>query len=64
MQHLLVAASRGDGKRRVYRLMPDSMSPLDDWIEEQRRIWERRFDELEAHLEKKRYQKSNPASAD
>ncbi len=59
-----LVASHGDGKRRVYRLLPDSLSPLDNWIEQQRRVWNTRFDELEAHLEKKRHLKSKPEPTD
>ena len=45
----LVSSSR-DGQRRLYRLEPDSLRELEDWVERRRRDWERHLDALEKHL--------------
>jgi len=35
---------------RVCRLKPEAMKAAADWIEENRRLWEERFDRLDAYL--------------
>ncbi|MGD8191256.1 ArsR/SmtB family transcription factor [Brevibacillus ginsengisoli] len=40
--------------RRIYRLRLDAFQALDDWLENYRRIWEERFDNLENYLQKMR----------
>ena len=43
---------RPDGQRRLYRLEPDELAALDDWLKPFRAFWADRLDALEAHLEK------------
>ena len=41
---------RPDGQRRLYRLCPEPLIELDDWLEPYRRMWRGSLDRLHAHL--------------
>jgi DNA-binding transcriptional ArsR family regulator len=41
---------RRDAQRRLYRLRPEPLMELDEWLEPYRREWADRLDELERHL--------------
>lgn len=41
---------RRDAQRRLYRLRPEPLMELDEWLEPFRREWANRLDELERHL--------------
>lgn len=43
---------RGDAQRRLYRLNPEPLKELDDWLIPFRRFWNKRVDALEKHLDK------------
>jgi DNA-binding transcriptional ArsR family regulator len=43
--------ARVDGRRRVYRLRPEPLIELDTWLEPYRRLWTKRLDDLETHLD-------------
>ena len=43
--------ARGDGSRRLYRLRPEPLQELDDWLIPYRAAWNRRLDALGAHLD-------------
>jgi DNA-binding transcriptional ArsR family regulator len=43
---------RPDGQRRLYRLEPDELAVLDEWLRPFRTFWAERLDALEEHLEK------------
>jgi len=43
---------RSDAQRRLYRLRPEPLRELDEWLEPYRAEWADRFDELERHLER------------
>jgi DNA-binding transcriptional ArsR family regulator len=61
-KHLKVLEQAGlivggrDAQRRPRRLAPMAMKEVADWIEPFRQQWERRLDNLEAHLAKMRQQ--------
>ena len=42
---------RRDAQRRVYRLVPEPLVEIDDWLTPFRDAWARRLDALEAHLD-------------
>jgi DNA-binding transcriptional ArsR family regulator len=42
---------RPDAQRRLYRLRPEPLMELDEWISSFRDLWADSFDRLEAHLE-------------
>lgn len=49
-----VVTSRKQGRVRTYRLAADPFAPVDHWLTKQRRLWERRFDQLDAHLRRRK----------
>ena len=42
---------RADAQRRLYRVRPEPLRELDDWLAPYRATWESRLDALENHLE-------------
>lgn len=42
---------RGEAQRRLYRLAPEPLRALDQWLEPYRRLWLERLDDLERHLD-------------
>ena len=42
--------ARGDGRRRVYRLNPEALAPIHDWVTELERTWTTRFARLDVVL--------------
>ncbi|MCA9986782.1 MAG: winged helix-turn-helix transcriptional regulator [Anaerolineales bacterium] len=47
-----LVTNRRDGRRIIYRLEPEGMKPLIDWITHYRIFWTERMDRLEQLLEK------------
>jgi DNA-binding transcriptional ArsR family regulator len=43
---------RKDAQRRVYKLKPEKLAELDDWLRPYRKFWSERLDALDAHLKK------------
>lgn len=41
---------RADARRRVYRLRPEPLAALDDWLAPYRQTWAARFDALDRQL--------------
>jgi DNA-binding transcriptional ArsR family regulator len=41
---------RPDGQRRLYRLRPEPLMELDEWLEPYRKIWRASLGRLEQHL--------------
>jgi DNA-binding transcriptional ArsR family regulator len=46
--------ARRDAQRRLYRLCPEPLEALDDWLEPYRRYWTTHLDQLESHLDRRR----------
>jgi DNA-binding transcriptional ArsR family regulator len=44
--------SRKEGRTRTYELAPEQMKVAEDWLGRQRKLWERRFDQLDSYLMK------------
>jgi DNA-binding transcriptional ArsR family regulator len=42
---------RGDAQRRLYRVRPEPLHAIDDWLGPYRRMWGSRLDDLERHLD-------------
>jgi DNA-binding transcriptional ArsR family regulator len=42
--------SRKTGRVRTYQLAPQRLKVAEDWLMKQRRLWERRLDQLDAYL--------------
>jgi DNA-binding transcriptional ArsR family regulator len=57
-KHLRVLRDAGfvestvDAQRRLYRLKPESLQELDEWLAPFRRFWSAHVDALERHLER------------
>jgi DNA-binding transcriptional ArsR family regulator len=64
LQHLDVlescglVKSRKAGRVRTYRLTPQPLRVAEGWLEKQRSLWNRRFDQLDAYLADQKEQKS------
>lgn len=56
LQHLALLARCGlvesdkVGRVRTYRLTPVPLRAAEGWIQEQRRVWDRRLDQLDSYL--------------
>jgi DNA-binding transcriptional ArsR family regulator len=44
--------SRKVGRVRTYQLVPEPLKVAEDWLGRQRRLWERRLDQLDSYLMK------------
>ena len=53
----LIEGSR-DAQRRPRRLRASAMKDAADWLEPYRRLWERRLDNLDTHLKRKREERA------
>ncbi len=66
VQHLAVleksrlVKSRKQGRIRVFQIVPDRLKLVEDWLAEQRTMWETRLDQLEDYLHKLK-QKEEPS---
>jgi len=45
---------RADAQRRLYRIRPEPLVELDDWLAPYRRLWAGSLDRLEEHLDQRR----------
>ena len=45
---------RADGQRRLYRIRPEPLADLDEWLASYRALWSSHLDRLEEHLERRR----------
>jgi DNA-binding transcriptional ArsR family regulator len=45
---------RADAQRRLYRVRPEPLAELDDWLEPYRHLWSTHLDRLETHLAERR----------
>ena len=60
---------RDEGRRRLYRLNPEPLKPIHDWLRDYERLWTARFERLDALLEELKAQEPapetvNPANAE
>jgi DNA-binding transcriptional ArsR family regulator len=46
--------ARVDAQRRLYRIRPEPLAELDDWLAPYRRLWAAHLDRLEEHLDQRR----------
>jgi hypothetical protein len=42
---------RTEGNHRIYRVRPESLRTIDEWLQPYRRLWASRLDALERHLQ-------------
>lgn len=43
--------ARADGQRRIYRVRPEPLMQLDQWLEPYRQMWQESLDRLAEHLD-------------
>jgi DNA-binding transcriptional ArsR family regulator len=43
--------ARGDAQRRFYRVQPEPLRAIDEWLVPYRRMWATALDDLERHLD-------------
>jgi DNA-binding transcriptional ArsR family regulator len=46
--------ARVDAQRRLYRIRPEPLADLDEWLDSYRTLWSTRLDRLEQHLDERR----------
>ena len=46
--------ARPDAQRRLYRIRPEPLAELDDWLAPYRALWTTHLDRLEDHLDRRR----------
>lgn len=46
--------ARPEAQRRLYRIRPEPLAELDDWLASYRRLWTTHLDRLEDHLDRRR----------
>ena len=51
LRHAGLVDVRPDAQRRLYRVCPDPLAEIDEWLAPYRRMWARSLDRLEQHLE-------------
>ena len=49
-----LVAVRPDGQRRLYRMRPEPLAEIDDWLAPYRRYWTSRLDALGHHLDERK----------
>jgi len=45
---------RADAQRRLYRIRPEPLAELDEWLASYRELWTTHLDRLEDHLDRRR----------
>jgi DNA-binding transcriptional ArsR family regulator len=43
--------ARVDAQRRIYRVVPEPLQTIDEWLTPYRRLWSTHLDDLERHLD-------------
>ncbi len=46
--------ARPEAQRRLYRIRPEPLVELDDWLASYRQLWTTHLDQLEDHLDRRR----------
>ena len=46
--------ARPEAQRRLYRIRPELLVELDEWLASYRQLWTTHFDQLEDHLDRRR----------
>ncbi len=70
LQHLRVLEEAGlvtstkQGRTRTYRLSPAGLDSATGWLADQRRLWERRLDQLDAFLTDPASSSEHPSTTD
>jgi DNA-binding transcriptional ArsR family regulator len=49
-----MVTARADAQRRLYRIRPEPLAELDEWLSTYRKFWNASLDRLEEHLDSRR----------
>jgi DNA-binding transcriptional ArsR family regulator len=49
-----MVTARADAQRRLYRIRPEPLAELDEWLSTYRKFWNVSLDRLEEHLDSRR----------
>jgi DNA-binding transcriptional ArsR family regulator len=49
-----LVVARADAQRRLYRIRPEPLAELDEWLASYRELWTTHLDRLEDHLDRRR----------
>lgn len=66
VQHLAVleqsrlVKSKKKGRVRVFQINPKRLKVAEDWLADQRRLWETRLDQLDEYLQRLKEKEENP----
>jgi DNA-binding transcriptional ArsR family regulator len=66
VQHLAVleqsrlVKSKKKGRVRIFQINPQRVKVAEDWLAEQRRLWETRLDRLDEYLQRLKDKEENP----
>ncbi len=63
LEHAGLIIRGRDAQWRPCRIEPTALKPVDEWLENYRRLWEERIDRLEAYLEKLQAERKISAKA-
>ncbi|HYO76354.1 MAG TPA: metalloregulator ArsR/SmtB family transcription factor, partial [Thermoanaerobaculia bacterium] len=55
--------SRVDAQRRVYKINPEPLQEIDEWLEPFRRLWSKHLDALERHLDRMEHKRMKKQSS-
>ena len=53
-----LVSARGDGTRRLYKLNPDRLKPIHDWVKAYERFWTHQLHQIKEHAERKMTERS------
>ena len=59
LEHSRLVTSIKKGRVRVFEINPQRLKVVEDWLAQQRRLWETRLDQLDEYLLKLKQQEEN-----
>jgi DNA-binding transcriptional ArsR family regulator len=54
---------RDDGRRRLYRVDPNALKPIHDWVSNYERMWSERFEALDTVLDELKREEQHDAGS-
>jgi DNA-binding transcriptional ArsR family regulator len=60
LEQCRLVKSKKKGRVRVFQINPQRLKLAEDWLAEQRRLWETRLDQLDEYLQRLQEKEENP----